>query len=167
MISLSYIDEKKETKMTPPYALTLEDVTTDVGPVSAQGERKIDARHYNRFLLTPGIVYHFSSKIQNSLLNDHYGNPFEVGIINFITRFGNHMQKSPHLKIHGAYSKYINMMATYINGCAGKEQIIPVTMFSVMLYNACFMYQNDTKSNLLILAFDTFNLGASVDHEKL
>jgi hypothetical protein len=77
------------------------------------------------------------------------------------------MQKSPHLKIHGAYSKYINMMATYINGCAGEEQIIPVTMFLVMLYNTCFMYQNNKKLNLLILALDTFDLGASVDHEKI
>jgi hypothetical protein len=58
------------------------------------------------------------------------------------------------------------MMATYINGCAGKEQIIPVTMFLVMLYNACFMYQKDKKSNLLISALDTFNLGVSVDHGK-
>ncbi len=58
------------------------------------------------------------------------------------------------------------MTVTYINGCIGKEQIIPVTMFLVMLYNACFMYQSDKRSNLLITALDTFDLGASVDHEK-
>ena len=58
------------------------------------------------------------------------------------------------------------MTATYINGCTGKEQIIPVAMFLVMLYNACFMYQSNKKSNLLISALDTFDLGASVDHEK-
>jgi hypothetical protein len=58
------------------------------------------------------------------------------------------------------------MAATYDNGCGGEEQIIPVTMFVVMLYNACFMYQCDKRSNLLITALDTFDLGASVDHEK-
>jgi hypothetical protein len=58
------------------------------------------------------------------------------------------------------------MTATYVNGCGGKEQIIPVTMFLVMLYDACFMYQNDKRSNLLITALDTFNLGAKVNHEK-
>ncbi len=141
-------------------------MTTDVGPISTHGQRRIDARHYNGFLLTPGIVYHIASKMQNSLLNDRYGNLFEVGIINFITRFGNYMQKCPHLKIHGAYSKYINMTAIYINGCTGKEKSFLVTMFLIMLYNACFMYQNDKKSNLLISALDTFDLGASVDHEK-
>ncbi len=75
-ISLSCIDKKKDTKMMLPYALALENVTTDVGPISNHGQRKIDARHYNGFLLTPGIVYHMTSKIQNSLLNDHYRNPF-------------------------------------------------------------------------------------------
>ncbi len=58
------------------------------------------------------------------------------------------------------------MTATYINGCAGKEQIVPITMFFLMLYNACFMYQKDKKSNLLVSALDTFDLGASVDHEN-
>jgi hypothetical protein len=84
-ISLTCIDKKKETKMTPPYALALENVTMDVGPISTHRQRKIDARLYNGFLLTPGIVYHIASKMQNSLLNDRYGNPFKVGIINFIT----------------------------------------------------------------------------------
>ncbi len=107
-----------------------------------------------------------TSKIQNSLLNDHYENPFKLGIIKFITPFGNYMQKTPYLKIHGAYSKYVNMMATYVNGCGGEEQIIPVTMFLVMPYNACFMYQSDKRSHLLIEVLDTFDLGASIDHEK-
>ncbi len=77
--------------MMPPCALTLENVTTDVGLISTHGQRKIDARHYNGILLTPVIVYHIASKMQNSLLSDRYGNPFEVGIVNFITRFGNYM----------------------------------------------------------------------------
>jgi hypothetical protein len=88
-----------------------------------------------------------------------------VGVINFVARFGNYMRKAPYLKIHGAYSKYVEMTAQYVNGCTGDAQIIPVTMFLVMLYNACFMYQKDKKSNMLIKALDTFDLGASVDHE--
>ncbi len=120
-ISLNCIDKKKDYKMMPPYALALENVTMDVGLISSQGQRKFDARHYNGFLLTPGIVNHMTSKVQNSFFNNHYRNSFEVGIINFITQFGNYMQKTPYLKIHGAYSKYVNMMATYVNGCGGKE----------------------------------------------
>ena len=57
------------------------------------------------------------------------------------------------------------MTVQYVTGCTGKVQIIPVTMFLVMLYNACFMYQSDKKSNMLITALDTFDLGANVIHE--
>jgi hypothetical protein len=102
-IFLNCIDKKKDTKMMPPYALALENVTMDVGPVSSHGQRKIDARHYNGFLLTPRIVYHMTSKIQKSCLKDRYRNLFKVGIINFITHFGNYMHKTLYLKIHGVY----------------------------------------------------------------
>jgi hypothetical protein len=44
-ISLNCTDKKKHTKMMPPYALALENVTMDVGPISSHGQRKIDARH--------------------------------------------------------------------------------------------------------------------------
>jgi hypothetical protein len=90
--------------MTPPYALTFDSLTTDVGPVTTVGGRKINARHYNGYLIIPGTVYHMASKITNSLVTNRYGNQFEVGIINFIARFGNYTRKAPYLKIHGAYS---------------------------------------------------------------
>ncbi len=117
-------------------------------------------------LLSLEICTMWHQKITNSLVADRYGNPFKVGIINFIARFGNYMRKTLYLKIHGAYSKYVDMTAQYVNGCTGKVQIIPVTMFLVMLYNACFMYQSDKKSNMLITALDTFDLGANVNHEQ-
>ncbi len=55
---------------------------------------------------------------------------------------------------------------TWINGCTGKYQIIPITMFLVVLCNACFMFQKDKETNMLITALDTLDLGADVDHEK-
>jgi hypothetical protein len=64
------------------------------------------------------------------------------------------------------HSKYVEMTAQYVDGCTCELQIIPVTMFLVMLYNACFMYQSDKKSNMLITALDTFDLGANVVHEQ-
>jgi hypothetical protein len=151
--------------MTPPYAITFEHLTKDIGPIK-DGTRKIDARHYNGYLITPGIVYHLAAKVTDKIVTDRYGNKFETGIINFITRFGNYMRKGPYVKIHGAYS-YVcrNEKEEYLNACTGNNRIIPVTMFLVMLYNACFMYQNDKSSNILIKALDTFDLGTSVDIE--
>ena len=108
-----------------------------------------------------------SAKTKSVRVNELFGNEFEVNIINFLARYGNYTRKSPFLKIHGAYSKYIEMTEpTFINGCTGNEQIIPVTMFLVMLYNACFMFQRDKESNMLVKALDTLDLGAEVDHEK-
>jgi hypothetical protein len=44
--------------------------------------------------------------------------------------------------------------------------VIPVTLFLVVLYNACFMFQDANDTNLLIMALDTFDLGANVGQEK-
>ena len=44
--------------------------------------------------------------------------------------------------------------------------MIPVTLFLVVLYNACFMFQENNDTNLLITALDTFDLGADVGPDK-
>ena len=71
------------------------------------------------------------------------------------------------MKLHGAFSNYVEMTeVTYINVCTGEFQIIPVTIFLVTLYNACWMFQRKKESNMLIFALDTFDLGDVVEHEK-
>jgi hypothetical protein len=132
------------------------------------GPRKVDARLYNAYLLIPGIVLHLSSKAKSIAVNELCGGTFKVNVINFVAKYGNYTRKSPFVTMHGAYSKYIDVMTEvkWINGLTGKNQIIPVTMFLVMLYNACFMFQQDKETNMLISALDTFDLGADVDHEK-
>ena len=162
------IDETKKSDMTPPYGTTYNSVTTDLGEVATKnGARKVDARLYNGYLLIPGIVYHLSSKTKSIRVNELFGRAFEVNVINFVARYGNYTRKSPYVRIHGAFSNYIEMTdPTYINGCTGEYQIIPVTMFLVVLYNACFMFQKDKETNMLITALDTLDLGADVDHEK-
>ncbi len=91
-----------------------------------------------------------------------------MNVINFVVRYGNYTRKSLFVTIHGAFSKYIDVMMNvkWINGLTGEHQIIHVRMFLVMLYNACFMFQQDKETNMLITALDTFNLGADIDHDK-
>ena len=55
---------------------------------------------------------------------------------------------------------------SYINECTGEFQIIPVTMFLVTLYNACWMFQRKRESNILLFALDTFDFGDAVEHKK-
>lgn len=167
-IALPCIDENKLTEMTPPYRITYESVTTDIGKVeNRNGPRKVDARMYNGYLIIPGLVYHLMSKMKNVNVNTLLGNDFEVKVINFIARYGNYTRKTPHVTIHGAYSRYIEMTdPKYVNACTGESQVIPVTLFLVMLYNACFMFQESNDTNLLVKALDTFDLGANVGSEK-
>jgi hypothetical protein len=168
-ITFPCIDKTKKTDMTPPFGITYKSVTTDLGTVATKnGPRKVDARLYNAYLLIPGIVLHLSSKAKSIAVNELCGGTFEVNVINFVAKYGNYTRKSPFVTMHGAYSKYIDVMTEvkWINGLTGKNQIIPVTMFLVMLYNACFMFQQDKETNMLISALHTFDLGADVDHEK-
>jgi hypothetical protein len=119
----------------------------------------------NAFLIVPGIVYNLSTKLQKGVLHDHLGQKQEMNLISFITRFGYAMQRGPYLTIHGAYTLYttLNLMK-YIFGCADNvNQIIPIALFLVMLYNACFIYQDNKSKNLLIRALDRFDLGSTVD----
>ena len=167
-IALPCTDESKGTEMTPPYGITYESVTTDIGLLeNRNGPRKVDARMYNGYLIIPGLVYHLLSKMKNVSVNTLLGNEFEVKVINFIARYGNYTRKTPHVTIHGAYSRYIEMTdPRYVNACTGESQVIPVTLFLVVLYNACFMFQENNDTNLLIMALDTFDLGANVGQEK-
>ena len=70
--------------MTPPYAIHFKNLTSDMGSIHNQ-QQKIDARHYNGYLLIPGIVYNLASKLRNSILNKHFtfrlGGQFTFGII--------------------------------------------------------------------------------------
>jgi hypothetical protein len=45
------------------------------------------------------------------------------------------------------------------------NQIIPATLFLVMLIIACFTYQDDKTKILLITAMDRFDLGSAVDDD--
>jgi hypothetical protein len=119
-------------------------LTSDVGLVEKK-KRLIDARHMNALLIVPGIVYNLSMKLQKGVLHDHLRQKQEMNLIDFTTRFGYATQRGPYLTIHGAYTQYTTMHLTkYIQGCADNvNQIIPVTLFLVMLYNACFTYQDD------------------------
>ena len=129
--------------------------------------RKIDVRHVNGYLIIPGIVYLLSTKLQKAVLNDRLGEDQEMSLINYITRFGYGTRRGPHVTLHGAYSRYTTLNETkYIQGCFDNvNRIIPVTIFMMMLYNACFTYQKDKTYNLLISALDGFDYVYSIDDD--
>ena len=50
----------------------------------------------------------------------------------------------------------------YINNCNDWNRIILVTVFSVMLFNAFFMYQPKADTNLLITELNGYDYGMSL-----
>ncbi len=130
--------------------------------------RLIDLRHYNAYLLVPRLVYHLTTKLKNNVIHNRIGQIEEVKLIEFPTRYGYSTRANPFCKIHGAYGKYKNTQnMTYINNCDDWNRIIPVTMFLVMLFSACFMYQPKGDTNLLIIALNRFDCGMSLTNDML
>ncbi len=76
--------------------------------------------------------------------------------------------KEDHMSHYmGAYSWYTTLNQTkYIQGCFNNvNRTIPVTIFIMMVYNACFTYQEDKSTNLLISALDGFDMVSSIDDD--
>jgi hypothetical protein len=141
----------------PPYKITYDSLTYDVGRVDRQ-ERKIDVCHYNAYLLVQRSVYHLSTKLKNNAIHNCIGQPEEVKLIRFLTRYVYATRAAPFCKLHGACGRNTNMQnVKCINNCDDWNRIIPVTMFLVMLFNACFMYQPKADTNLLIMAMNGFD----------
>ncbi len=149
----------------PPYGITYESLTYNVGLLEKQ-VCLIDVRHYNAYLLVPRLVYHLSTKLKNDVIHNCIGQMEEVKLIKFLTRYGYATRANPYCKVYGAYGKYTNMQnMTYINNCDNRIRIIPVTMFLVMLFNACFMYQLKVDTNLLITALNRFDFGMNLTND--
>jgi hypothetical protein len=149
----------------PPFKISYKSLTYDVGAVDRQ-VGLIDVRHYNVYLLVPKLVYHLSTKLKNDAIHNPIGQTDKVKLIHFLARYRYATRAAPFFKLHGAYGKYTNMQnLNYINNCNDWNRIIPVTVFWVMLFNACFMYQPKANTNLLITALKGFDYGKNLTDE--
>jgi hypothetical protein len=114
----------------------------------------------------PRLVYHLSTKLKNNAIHNRIGQAEEVKFICFLTRYGYATRAAPFCKLHGAYGKvHKHAERNYINNCNDWNRIIPVTVFLVMLFNACVMYQPKADTNLLIIALNRFDYGMSLTND--
>jgi len=155
----------KSEQIYPPYGITYESLTYNVGRLD-NGQRNLDVRHYNAYPIVPRLVYHLSTKLKNNAIHNWIVKKEEVHLIQFLTRYGYATRAAPFCKIHGAYGKYTNMQKIEcVNNCEGLNRIIPVTVFLVMLFNACFLYQPKTDTHLLIAALNGFDYGMTLSDD--
>jgi hypothetical protein len=118
----------------------------------------------------PRLVYTLSTKLKKEAMHNCIGKSNKLKQIKFLTRYGYATRATPFCKLHGAYAMYTSNInnVNYINNCDDWNRITPVTVFLVMLFNACLMYQpNEPKEgrNLLIMALNGFDFGMSLDDD--
>jgi hypothetical protein len=112
----------------------------------------------------PRLVYHLSTKLKNDAIHNHQTD--EVKLICFLTRYGYATRAAPICKLHGEYGQYTNMQnLNYINNCGNWNIIIPVTVFLVMLFNACFIYQPKVDTHLLVTALNGYDYGKNLTNK--
>jgi hypothetical protein len=86
MLQRSRVKGTKGDTSFPPYGITYENLTYNVGLLEKQ-VHLIDVRHYNAYLLVPRLVYHLSTKLMNNVIHNHIGQIEEVNFIKFLIRY--------------------------------------------------------------------------------
>jgi hypothetical protein len=157
--------EKFPKNTSPPYGVFYESMTVTVGKIE-KGRRWVDQRHLNGYDMIPIIVTILHAKKKNDIIpnvvSDDLNHQMKYYICRYIYATKLHNQNT----LHPAVEMYLpEVTGEYLNACTGKYQVIPVSVFLMTLYNACFMFQQDKTDNMLIEALECFNLTQNLDDE--
>ena len=70
--------------------------------------------------------------------------PSNRAMINFTCRYGFLTKAYNQNSTHASVVEYLpEVNAEFLNMCKGTYSVIPVAVFIMTLYNACFMFQQD------------------------
>ena len=156
-------ETKSQINDYPPYAIQWDGMTVDVGGTK-NAVRKVDPRFYNGYHMLPSIITMLHAKIKKEIPSKIVSDPTNKAMINFTCRYAfltrAYNQNSTHISVVD-YLPGLN--AEYLNMCKGTYQVIPVAVFIMTLYNACFMFQKDKTDNLMIKALERFDLTPNID----
>ena len=147
----------------PPYAIQWEGMTVDVGKTT-NGVRKVDPRFYNGYLMLPSIITMLHAKIKKEIPSKIVSDPSNRAMINFTCRYAFLTKAYNQNSTHASVVDYLpEVNAEFLNMCKGTYSVIPVAVFIMTLYNACFMFQQDKTENLMIKALERFDLTPNID----
>jgi hypothetical protein len=114
--------------------------------------------------MLPSIVTILHAKIKNEIPSKIVADATNKNMINFICRYAFLTRAYNQNSTHPAVAEYLpEVKAEYLNMCKGTYQVIPVAVFIMTLYNACFMFQTDKTDNMLIKALEWFDMTPNVD----
>jgi hypothetical protein len=153
----------------PPYGISYKSMSIDVGEV-IKSRRKVDPRHYNAFDLLPRIITILHAKETNELISKTAEKQSNTAMINFVCRYGYGTREYNQNSLHTAALTYLPDIYTdnsYLNNCKGIYQVIPVAVFLMTCYNACFMFQIDKTENMMIETLERLDLIPNLDNQSL
>jgi hypothetical protein len=160
-----HLKDNTAKKISPPVGLHFKIFKEDVPAETTKnkGEKYLDAGHINAFILTPPITTILNAKLQNKPLRSMINDENNAKITSYICRFQYWTKAVTNNKVHPALIKYSLSGAEFkkkkiINNLLGNDQVVPVTIFLVTMYNACMLYQKDNTTNLLIPTLQRFDM---------
>lgn len=148
----------------PPYGIYFESMAVSIGKIEKGGVRHVDQRHLNGYYMIPIIVTILHAKKKNDTLTNVVTDEMNMSMINYICRYIHGMKGYNNNTIHPAVEYYLpEVKGAFLNSCVDKYQILPVTVFLMTMYNACFMFQKEKDNNDLIRAMERVNLTPGLD----
>ncbi len=153
----------------PPYAISYKSMSIDVGEVK-KSRQKVDPRHYNAFDLLPRIITILHAKETNELISKTAEKQSNTAMINFVCRYVYATREYNQNSLHSAALTYLPDIYTnnsHLNICKGKYQVMPVAVFLITCYNACFMFQINKTDNLMIETLERVDLLPNLDNASL
>lgn len=148
----------------PPYGIYFESMAVSIGKIE-KGVRHVDQRHLNGYYMIPMIVTILHAKKKNDTLTNVVTDEMNMSMINYICRYIHGMKGYNNNAIHPAVEYYLPGVkgAGFLNDCVDIYQILPVTVFLMTMYNACFMFQKEKDNNDLLRAMERVNLTPGLD----
>ena len=149
----------------PPYGIYFESMAISIGKIEKGGVRHVDQRHLNGYDMIPVIVTILHAKKKNEPLSNVVTDELNMSMINYICRYIYGMKGYNNNTLHPAVEHYLPGVkgGGFLNDCVDKYQILPVTVFLMTMYNACFMFQKEKDNNDLIRAMERVNLTRGLD----
>jgi hypothetical protein len=140
-------------------------MTVTVGKIE-KGRRRVDQRHLNEYNMIPIKVMILHTKKNNDIIPNVVSNNLNHRMINYICRYIYATKLHNQNTLHPAIKMNLpEVTGEYLNACTGRYQVIPVSVFLMALYNACFMFQQEKTDNMLIKALECFNLTPNLNEE--
>ena len=165
----AFIDKMAKTATNkklapPPYGIYFDSMTISIGKIE-NGVRHVDQRHLNAYYIIPIIVTILHAKKKNEPVSSVVKDESNVAMINYLCRYIYGMKGYNNNTLHPAVEDYLPEIkkGTFLNDLTEKYQILPVTVFLMTMYNACFMFQKDKTDNDLIKAMTRVTLNRGLD----